>query len=190
MRQLHRKESGRRVKTVIALSGMPGAGKSLAARLAQEDLVPVFVSGDMIRLEAKNRGLKPTRTNLGRIMLDIRKKEGMGAVARRVKPLIDSSKTVLVLYEGPRSMEELEELAKNYSVVSVAIHSSPETRYKRLVRRKRSDQPRSWSQFLERDERELSVGLGRVLAYADRMIENAGTKDELRRQMRRVLRQI
>jgi len=169
---------------------MPGAGKSLASSVAKQFGMPVFVSGDIIRLEAKKRGLEPTRTNLGRLMLEIRRKEGMGAVARRVLPLIEEAVSPVVVYEGARNMEEIEELRKYHTVFSVAIHASPQSRYRRLLRRKRRDQPKNWRQFLERDERELNVGLGRVISLADRMIENEETKDQLRRQTRRVLKRI
>lgn len=179
-----------RGKTLVVLVGMPGAGKSLASTVAKRFGVPVFVSGDVIRIEAKKRGLDPTRTNLGRLMLEIRRSEGMGAVARRVLPLIEAAVSPVIVYEGARNMEEIEELRKYYTVLTVAIHASPASRYRRLLRRKRKDQPKSWKQFLERDERELKVGLGRVIALADRMIENENTKDQLRRQTGRVLKKI
>jgi dephospho-CoA kinase len=169
---------------------MPGAGKSLASTVAKQLGIPVFVSGDVIRIEAKKRRLDPTRTNLGRLMLEIRRSEGMGAVARRVLPLIEAAVSPVIVYEGARNMEEIEELRKYYTVLSVAIHASPASRYRRLLRRKRRDQPKSWKQFLERDERELEVGLGRVIALADRMIENENTKDQLRRQTGRVLKKV
>jgi len=169
---------------------MPGAGKSLASTVAKQLGIPVFVSGDVIRMEAKKRRLDPTRTNLGRLMLEIRRSEGMGAVARRVLPLIEAAVSPVIVYEGARNMEEIEELRKYYTVLSVAIHASPASRYRRLLRRKRRDQPKSWKQFLERDERELKVGLGRVIALADRMIENENAKDQLRRQTGRVLKKV
>src|SRR3989442_10358595 len=72
-------------KTVIVIVGMPGAGKSLASSVAAKRGVPVFVSGDIIRAEAKRRNLTPSRKNIGRIMLKIREEEGMGAVAKRLR---------------------------------------------------------------------------------------------------------
>ncbi len=48
-------------KTVIIIVGMPGAGKSLASSVAAKRGVPVFVSGDIIRAEAKRRNLSPSR---------------------------------------------------------------------------------------------------------------------------------
>jgi dephospho-CoA kinase len=177
-------------KTVIVLAGMPGAGKSLASTVAKQSGIPVFVSGDVVRLEAKMRGLEPTRTNLGRLMLEIREREGMGAIARRLLPLIKEIVSPMVVYEGARNMEEIDELKKHYTVFGVAIHASPRSRYRRLLRRRRQDQPKNWKQFLERDNRELRVGLGRVICLADRMIENEETKDQLRKQTRRVLKKI
>src|SRR2546428_175020 len=72
---LPRKRSKPSGKALVVLVGMPGAGKSLASSVAKQFGIPVFVSGNIIRLEAKNRNLEPTRTNLGRLMLEIRKNE-------------------------------------------------------------------------------------------------------------------
>jgi hypothetical protein len=40
---------------------------------------------------------------------------------------------------------------------------------------------------MERDSRELGVGLGRVIATADYMIVNEGAKSQLEREVREVL---
>src|SRR6266852_9448344 len=101
-------------KTVVVIVGMPGAGKSLASSVAAKRKVPVFVSGDIIRAEAKRRNLSPSRKNLGRLMLKIRQEEGMGAVAKRLDPLIDKIDKTQFVYEGARSVEEIEELNKKY----------------------------------------------------------------------------
>ena len=175
---------------MIVIVGMPGAGKSLASHVAEEMEVPIFVSGDIIRNEAKRRGLSPNKKNLGQLMLHIRESEGMGAVARRLVPLIRETPSRNVVYEGARNMEEIEELAKHYKVSIVAIHASPDSRFQRLLRRKRSDRPRTRADFFERDKRELTVGVGRVISLADRMVENEDSITALKRRMRRVLKTI
>lgn len=176
------------MKTVIVIVGMPGAGKSLASSVAARRRIPVFMSGDIIRAEAKRRKLSPNRKNLGRLMLQIRKEEGMGAVAKRLAPLIAKLDGDLFVYEGARNKEEVDELRKKYRVLTIAIHASPESRYRRLLKRGRSDRPRNWTDFLERDERELKVGVGRLIAIADRVVENEDTKDDLKRRTDRLLR--
>src|SRR5438105_14130485 len=99
-------------KTVIVIVGMPGAGKSLASSVASKHRVPVFVSEDIIRAEAKRQNLAPSRKHIGRIMLKIREEEGMGAVAKRLAPLIDKVDGSSVVYERPRNVEEMEERNK------------------------------------------------------------------------------
>jgi dephospho-CoA kinase len=47
-----------------------------------------------------------------------------------------------------------------------------------------------WKTFMERDLRELSVGLGNAIATADYMIVNDGTKAQLKRKVREVLEEI
>src|SRR5213593_978734 len=125
------------LRTVLVIAGMPGAGKSLASDAARELGLPVFVSGDVIREEAEKRGLSPNKANLGRLMIRLRREEGMGAVARRLIPLIEKTDRVFVVYEGDRNVEELEELRKNYRILTIAIHAAPETRFLRLLKRRR-----------------------------------------------------
>jgi dephospho-CoA kinase len=177
-------------KTVLVIVGMPGAGKSLASSVMKDQGIPVFVSGDIIRAEARERKLKFTRKNLGQLMLRIRKEEGMGAVAKRLIPLVDEARGQVVVYEGARSVEEVEELGRKYHVVTLAIHASGNARFRRLQRRRRSDRPRGWADFVERDNRELNVGIGKLIALADRTVENEDTKEDLKRRTKRLLRTI
>ncbi len=179
-----------RDKTVLVILGMPGAGKSLASGEAKKRSVPVFVSGDIVRDEARRRRLKFTRKNLGDLMLKMREEEGMGAVAKRLIPIIEKTGQPYVVYEGARSMEEIEELKRKYRVITITIHASSRTRFQRLLRRRRSDRPRGWADFVERDDRELKVGAGKLIALSDRMVENEDTKDELRRRMQRLLKSL
>ena len=60
----------------------------------------------------------------------------------------------------------------------VCVHSSPKERFDRLKERNRDDAPPSWDVFRERDIREISVGLGGVIALSDIMIVNEGTLEE------------
>jgi len=69
----------------------------------------------------------------------------------------------------------------------IAVHSSPETRFQRLSKRKRSDDPQGWDVFCQRDLRELSVGQGDVIAVADYMIVNEGTYEEFKAKVNEVL---
>ncbi len=164
---------------VIAIVGMPGAGKSLVSRSAVSRGIPILVCGDVVREETERRGLPPTPENMGHVMLDIRREEGPAVVAQRLILKIKSSGAQVTVVEGVRSMAEVDSLRSEYTVAVVAVHASPKTRYERLRSRGRSDDPKSWEEFAERDSRELSVGIGDVVALADEMLVNEGSPDDL-----------
>lgn len=174
-------------KEVIAISGMPGAGKGVASGAGKKCDCTVLVLGDVIREETERRGLEPTPANMGSVMLDVRTVDGPAAVAKRLLPKIDEDQSSTIIVEGVRSLEELAELRSRYEVLTVAIHASPKTRFQRLLSRSRSDDPKSWVVFYERDDRELNVGLGKVIALADVVLVNEGTIAELQSAFMKVL---
>jgi dephospho-CoA kinase len=175
-------------KILIGVAGMPGAGKATVEEIVRNIGYSVVVMGDEIRDEAKRRGLKPTPENLGMVMLKLREEEGPNIVAERCIPKVEKASGKIVVVDGIRSRHEVEEFKRHFpGFTLIAIHASPETRFQRLFKRKRSDDPDGWETFAERDLRELSVGLGDVIAMADYMIVNEGTKNQLKRQIRKVL---
>lgn len=159
-------------KLVVGLAGMPGAGKSVVVNVAKERY-DIVVMGDVVRDEARRRGLEPTPENIGKTMLTLRCEEGNSIIAKKCIPKIEQTKESKVLVDGIRSLHEVEEFRKHFPKFTlIAIHSSPETRFKRLYRRQRSDDPQNWEIFSERDARELSVGLGNAIAMAEHIIIN------------------
>jgi dephospho-CoA kinase len=176
-------------KFIVCFTGMPGAGKSTAAKAANDLGFNVVNMGDGVREETAKLGLPLTDNNVGLIMLNLRKKKGMGSVANLILPKISSSKSKWVAVDGVRNLEEVEIFTKVYQVKILAIHASPEVRFKFLKRRSREDAPKSWKLFEERDRRELSVGAGKVIALADEIIPNNGISiKELNEKVHLILR--
>jgi len=175
-------------KIVIGVAGMPGAGKAVIKSSAESVGYSVVVMGDEIREETKRRGLEPTPENIGRIMLQLREEEGPVTVANRCVSKIEKAKSDIVFVDGLRSLDEVDMFRRHFAGFSlIAVHSSPETRFQRLAKRKRSDDPHGWDVFCQRDSRELSVGQGDVIALADYMIVNEGTYEEFKAEVHRVL---
>jgi dephospho-CoA kinase len=164
---------------IIAVVGMPGSGKAIVSKVASTRGIPVLVCGDIVREATKRRGLAPTPENTGKVMLAIRQEEGPAVVAERLIPKIASSAAPILVVEGVRGMAEVEALRRNHTVVIVAVHSSPKTRYERLIARGRSDDPKSPEEFADRDARELGVGIGDVIALAQEMLINETSFEEL-----------
>lgn len=170
---------------------MPGSGKGVVAEVASKMKWGIVVMGDEVRREAKLQGLRPTPENIGKVMLEMRQEGGPAAVAKRCVSKIQKFQKSNVIIDGIRSLSEVEELKRHFSLFQlVIIHSSPKTRYKRLFKRKRSDDPSSWEVFSERDKRELQVGLGNVIASADRIIINENTRKTLEAKIRILLEDV
>jgi len=178
-------------KLIICLAGMPGSGKSIIVEVAKERGYDIVVMGDVIREEAERRHWEPNPENLGKIMLELRRSEGKAVIAKRCIPKIEKTTKSEVIVDGVRSLSEVEEFKKTFPKFSfIAVHSSPETRFRRVYRRRRSDDPENWEVFCERDMRELSVGLGNAIAMAGYIVINEGDLEALKEKIREILRRV
>ncbi len=159
---------------------MPGAGKSTIADGLESKGYEIINMGNAVRDEAKKRNLESTRDNLGKLMLELREKNGPGAIAELVKPQIESSTADVILIDGVRSNDEIKILRRFGTVKLLAVHASTDTRFNFLQKRGRTDDPQTKEHFEERDNRELGVGISNSIALSDYAISNIGlTKDEL-----------
>lgn len=168
---------------LFCITGMPGSGKSIISETARSLGFTVVVMGDVIREEAEDKGIPKTPATLGRLMLKLRREEGNDVVAKRCLARIKDEG--LYLIEGVRSIDELIYFKKNHEVCLIAVHASPETRFKRLLKRGRPDDPKDIGTFRERDLRELDVGLGSVIALANKVFVNEGTVEALQRSVKK-----
>jgi len=176
---------------VVGVAGMPGGGKSVVVKVAKESGYGVVVMGDVVREEAEEKRLKPSPENLGKIMLELRQKEGNSVMAKKCVPKIEETRKDKIIVDGIRSLSEVEEFKKHFPRFTLlAIHSSPETRFKRLYHRQRSDDPKNWQIFHDRDMRELSVGLGEAIAMAEHLIVNEEKFEVMKEKIKEVLRKV
>ena len=170
----------RRIKVVV-FTGMPGSGKSEAVRVARERGFQVLRMGDAVWDEVRRQGLPLEAGQVGRVANEMRASHGADIWARRTLESVDREADVIII-DGVRSRAELdafeEELGADFYLV--LIDCPDELRMERVTSRGRDDDTMSPEAFRARDERELSWGLGEVLASADTVIPNTGTLEELR----------
>lgn len=165
---------------IVGITGMPGAGKSTAALALAARGWRRVIMGDVIREETRKRGLEPDAKNTGEVMIQLRKELGEAAVAELCVKAIHESGSNRVVVDGIRSMAEVETFQKSAKVLIVAIHASRGRRYGLLMERARKDAPLSYDMFLVRDQRELEIGIGNVIALADEVVSNQrGTAESL-----------
>ncbi len=178
---------GQAERLLILVTGMPGSGKSLVSSVASTLGIPVYVMGDVVREEARRRGLEPTPANLNMVARMLREEYGPTVVAERTAEKIVRDGCRVCLVDGVRSLAEVEVFQRLGDTVVVAVHASPRTRFERLRRRGRPGDPKTWEEFRQRDLTELGFSLGSVIALADYMIVNEADPGLAREKARRLL---
>jgi dephospho-CoA kinase len=175
-------------KLVIGLTGMPGSGKSLVVKAAQELGYDVVTMGDVIREETAKKGLELNPANVGKVMLELRAANGHNVIAEKCVPKIEHEQNPKVIVDGIRSLVEANTFKSHFSkFVLIAVHAPPTLRFTRLSNRGRSDDPKTFDVFHERDMRELGVGLGNAIALAEFLIINDNNIDTLKSRVKETL---
>lgn len=173
----------------IAFTGMPGAGKTEAVKVAREMGLEIISMGDEVRQEAKRRGLKLTDENVGKLADVMRKEYGKDIWAKKCLEKIKGKEIVVI--DGIRNIEEVERFRKEIKdFILIAIHASPATRYERLVKRGREDDSLNIEDLKIREKRELEWGLGNVIAMADIVVVNEGDLEEFKEKVKKILQEI
>ncbi len=178
------------------MAGMPGAGKGIVSDVARELGIRVYVMGDVVREEVELRGLEVSAYTMNMVAEDLRRIYGPEAVALKLCEKISRECSIRelneLLIDGVRSLDEIEYFRKyfNCEIITISVHASPKTRFNRVLARRRPGDPISWEEFVNRDSKELSFGLGNVIALSDYMIVNEGSIEETREEAKRILRRI
>ncbi|MEO8862915.1 MAG: AAA family ATPase [Candidatus Saccharimonadales bacterium] len=161
---------------VVALVGMPGAGKSFCIDHMMDQGIPSVYFGGVTIDEVKARGLEINEQNERLVREDIRAKEGAGAYAERMINKIDILATEghqKIVADGLYSWTEYKIFKEHYgdNVLIVAIASPRSMRHERLSQRKL--RPLTESAVSKREYAEIeNLEKGGPIANADYTIVN------------------
>lgn len=159
---------------LIAIVGMPGAGKSIAASFFRDKGLPVLRFGDQTDIGLAELGLSLTEANERKYREDLRRELGMAAMAIKIEPRILSAAKdhSLIVLDGLYSWEEYTYLTKKFSQLHLlCIYAPPEIRYERLARR--PVRPLTHDEARSRDIAEIeNLNKGGPIAISDYLIIN------------------
>jgi dephospho-CoA kinase len=170
--------------TIFVIVGMPASGKNTGRIYAESKGFPYFATGDIVRAEARKRGLEENSENMATLSTSLRGVDGMGVTRLALASARDTGRDVVFL-EGMRSWPEIELIRAEAYVVVVAFVAPQVIRRQRVVSRGRSDD--SEAGFAHRDQREIDYGSAVPIALADEYVINSGSMAEAEGQLARVV---
>lgn len=183
---------------IVFVVGMAGAGKSMVS----DELVKkgfAFLRFGQITLDkVKEQGLEPNEVNERKVREGLRKEHGMGAFATLNIPKFDELlKESNVVGDGLYSWSEYKILEERYgdSMYVIAVYAPAKLRYQRLGNRAvEKDEKQRFRSFTKeeakaRDYAEIENSeKGGPIAMADFTINNTGTIDGLKQEVKNILK--
>ncbi len=176
---------------IICVTGMPGSGKTLVTGILKGYVDAVISMGDIVRREALKHGINLNSKSIMEFARNIRRVKGANVIAMEVVKEVLERDVKLVVVDGVRSLDEVNTFKEIGDTYVIAVHSSPKTRFNRLLSRGREGDPRNWEEFVGRDLAELELGLGSVIALADSIVINEDVGiDELTSQVINIFKRL
>ena len=170
---------------LIAIVGMPGAGKTVAADFFRSKNLPVLRFGDQTDISLKELNLPRNEKNERFVREKLRKDFGMAAMAIKIEPrILETAKTnTVIILDGLYSWEEYIYLKRKFPVLQLlCVYAPPRVRYERLETRE--VRPLTHAEASSRDIAEIeNLNKGGPIAIADHCIINDGNEKEFQQQL-------
>ncbi len=153
-----------------------------------------FSLSDIIRDEAKKRGLDPARDNLIAIGNELRETEGPGTLAKRtIEKIRNAPQAVVDSIRNPSEIEELRKNLKDFRLIGVT--AGQKVRFERAMKRARAGDGLTFEEFAKKEEKENSTDpkaqqLSACFQMADFTVDNSGSLEDLKRQIDGILQKL
>lgn len=173
---------------IIGLAGTNGSGKDTVGRILAEHHGYLFISvTDLLRAEARRRGLPVERENLRAISAEWRRESGLGvlvdkAVAEYSQAGDNYKGVVMASMRNPGEADEIHKLGGTM----VWVDAYPKVRYERVQanaesRGRAEEDTKTFEQFLAEEEAEMKSGgdeatlhMAAVKERCDIFLDNGG----------------
>ncbi len=178
---------------VIAFTGMPFSGKSEAVKIAKNLKIPVVRMGDLVWEEVKRRELQINDKNVGFVASEMRETYGSDIWAKKTVEKVRSFKqNSLIVIDGVRNSTEMktfqDEIGKDFVLVAIKVDDT--VRYERAFSRNRADDSKDLNKIKQRDNREKSWGIEKVMNKADITISNNDDLSGFQKKVKKIMLQL
>lgn len=181
-------------KLIIGLTGPMGGGKGEVVKIFQEKGFLYVTLSDIVREEARKRGVPEERSQLMEVGNFLRASEGVGVLAKKSLSKILASDKDKWIVDGIRNPAEIEELRNTENVFILGITAPRETLVERIMGRGRLGDAIVKEEIIKKMDREWGIGepesgqqVGKCIEMTDFIIENTGSLEELKKKIEEYL---
>lgn len=174
---------------IIGLTGSLCAGKGEVANYLKNLGFSYFSLSDVLRGEADKSGIAKTRDNLITLGNKFRKEYGNGVLAKKIKEIVPQDVNIII--DSIRNPEEVRELKKLHSFIFIGVDALEETRFARMLARKRQGDPKTLEEFRGINEDlkpEHGQQVQKCMKMADCIVVNNATIDRLHKKIDKLLK--
>lgn len=173
-------------KLIIGFVGQAGSGKGTAANLLHEKYGATVFTFSSILTDILNRLFLPSsRDNLVNMSITLRQGFGQNILAKAMSRQIENSTSDIVVVDGIRRIDDIEDLKSNPNFHFIEIVVDPKIRFERLKKRnqKPGEAEMSWEDFLAVGQKETELTIAKVAEQANIKLDNEGDLLALEKQL-------
>lgn len=184
---------------VIGITGTLGAGKDTVSKHLKQRFNCFCVKlSEVLRNEIEKKRNKLDRTVLQNSGDEMRQQYGNHVLAKVSIEYLPRDKELIVI-NGIRNPGEVEYLKKEFGkdFLLIAVDSLPELRFERMGKRAGSNDPKTWEEFLEMDQRDQGTNqpdygqqVKRCMEMADVTIRNDSIFEDFQNSIRENIQKI
>jgi dephospho-CoA kinase len=139
----------------IGVVGCNGSGKSTVCDYLKEQGFYAVSLSDVVRKQAQNQGLPNDRDTLTNLANQLKKAHGLDYFAQETIQWIQQQRHTKVVFDSIRHPKEIQ-LLLQYHVTFIGVETPLETRYQRILDRKKGTDFVSFDTFKRQDAVETS----------------------------------
>ena len=181
---------------IIGLTGTYAAGKGTVAEYLIGKGFQYYSLSDELRLLLREKAISATRDNLTAAGNQLRKKYGPNFLAElAIKRLRGAPSVASAVVDSIRNPGEIAALRELKDFYMVSVDAPADIRYERARKRGSERDPKSFSEFLVQERREMAgkdtdQQLAACIKSADFTVNNDGDYKKLYKEIERVLGEI
>ncbi len=175
---------------LIGISGKMASGKgSVSKYLIEHYHAERHGSSDPLRAIVDVFDIPQSRINLSDLSTFLRQTYGEHVIAHAMRKLLTESTAPIAIFDGMRRLIDIQTFRDLPNFTFIFVDCDENVRYQRYISRNENagDAEMSFEEFKKRGLAETEVQIDELKRFADVVIDNSGTYDQLLSQMIRII---